>query len=79
MLRWEVDHGAYGTSRHDSFINAEAITSWTAAQRPPLRLSFVNPLGKRCFVGRFLTHAEAEAAITPMHPFADGIRIEAVS
>ena len=62
---WEVDRGAYGVHRRDLFIPEEVITSWTLATRPPLLVSFVDVYGKRRFVGRYPTRAEAEAAISP--------------
>jgi len=72
--RWEFDHGAYGANRADVFIRVDVITRISPAQRPARALSFVDPFGKRQWVGRFATQEEADVAIAPWRRLVTDIR-----
>lgn len=70
------DHGAYGRARHDFFVRAEGIAVVEPAARPALMLTYRDPSGFLCRVGRFESRAEAEAAIEPMRRLIHDVRIE---
>ena len=61
---WEVDHGAYGVMRDDSYVPETIIAGWTEAPRSSLLLSFRDCYGNVRRVGRYATHEEAELAFT---------------
>ena len=77
--RWYVDHGAHGTSRDDHYMRSDFVASWVAAECPALRLSYVDPYGKRRFVGRYATQADAETAATPWRQLVRDVCIEAAA
>lgn len=69
--RWAyVDHGRYGTYRDDCWIRASTIERIENASRPPVFCGVVDPLGRKHFVGRFRSEAEALAcpAVTTLPP-----------